>query len=62
MDEPCNTIELSTEEDAAESSNYQDLIRYMFPPPESFLDKYLGGFVSPRFVTLEEDVTLMSSW
>ena len=34
----------------------------MFPPPESLLDKYLGGFVSPRFVTLEEDVTLMSSW
>jgi hypothetical protein len=53
---------LSTEEEAAGCSNYQDSIRNMFPPPESF-DKYLGGFASPRFVTLEEDVTLaLSSW
>ena len=61
MYEPCNTIELSTEEEAAGCSNYQDSIPYMFPPHESF-DKYLGGFALPRFMTLEEDVTLMFSW
>jgi hypothetical protein len=44
MCDPCNTIELSTEEEAAEGSNYQDSIRYMFPPPES-LDKYLGALL-----------------
>jgi len=45
MYDPCNTIELSTEEEAAEGSNYQDSIRYMlFPPPES-LDKYLGALL-----------------
>ena len=55
MYEPCNTIELSTEEEeAAEGSNYQDSIRYMFPPPES-LDKYLGGFASSG-VTVTENV------
>ena len=35
MYEPCNTIELSTEEEAAEGSNYQDSMQFMFPPPES---------------------------
>jgi hypothetical protein len=45
MYEPCNTIELSTEEEEEEGSNYQDSIRCMFPLPES-LDKYLGGFAS----------------
>ena len=41
MYEPCNMIE---EEEEAEGSNYQDSIRYMFPPPES-LDKYLGALL-----------------
>jgi hypothetical protein len=55
MYEPCSTIELSTEEEAAaELSSYQDSIRYMFPPPES-LDKYLGGFASSG-VTVTENV------
>jgi hypothetical protein len=56
MYEPCNMIELSTEEEkeAADGSNYQDSIRYMFPPPES-LDKYLGGFASSG-VTVTENV------
>jgi hypothetical protein len=49
MYEPCNTIE---EEEAAEGSNYQDSIRYMFPPPES-LDKYLGGFASSGVTVIE---------
>ena len=46
MYKPSNTIELSTEEEAAEVSNYQDSIRYIFPPSES-LNKCLGGFASP---------------
>ena len=54
MYEQCNTIELSTEEEAVEGSNYQDSIRYMFPPPESFLDKYLGGFASPGVTVTEK--------
>ena len=54
MYEQCNTIEPSTEEEAVEGSNYQDSIRYMFPPPES-LDKYLGGFASSG-VTVTENV------
>jgi hypothetical protein len=54
MYEPCNTIELSTEEEeeAAEGRNFQDSIRYMFPPPES-LDKYLGGFASSGVMVTE---------
>jgi hypothetical protein len=52
MYEPCNTIELSTEEEAAEGSNYLDAIRYIFPPPES-LDKYVGGFTSHSSAVLD---------
>ena len=69
MYEPCNTIELSTEEEegeAAEGSNYQDSIRYMFPPPESLDKKYLGGFASSG-VTVTDNIivaecTAMRAW
>jgi hypothetical protein len=53
MYEQCNTIDLSIEEEAVEGSNYQDSIRYMFPPPES-LDKHLGGFASPGVTVTEK--------